>query len=83
MFGSNMPVSKKRKGAKRSGPTRPRNPVKATTPSSRWYVITMAALMGVGLILVLLRFVLGLDQLWLVGGLALIAVGFLMTTGYR
>ena len=78
-----MPVSKKRKGAERRRPTPPRNPVKASTPSSRWYVITMAGLMGVGLILVLLRFVLGLDQLWLVGGLALIAGGFLMTTGYR
>ena len=78
-----MPVSKKRKGARRRQPTQPRNPVKASTPSSRWYVITMAGLMAVGLVLVLLRFVLGLDQLWLVGGLALIAVGFLMTTGYR
>ena len=78
-----MPVSKKRKGARTRQPTPPRNPVKAAAPSPRWYVITMAGLMGVGLILVLLRFVLGLDQLWLVGGLALIAIGFLMTTGYR
>ena len=78
-----MPVSKKRKGARARKPTPPRNPVKASSPSPRWYVITMAGLMGVGLILVLLRFVLGLDQLWLVGGLALIAVGFLMTTRYR
>lgn len=78
-----MPVSKKRKGARARKPTAPRNPVKAASPSPRWYVITMAGLMGVGLILVLLRFVLGLDQLWLVGGLGLIAVGFLMTTGYR
>jgi hypothetical protein len=78
-----MPVSKKRKGARTRKPTPPRNPVKAASPSPRWYVITMAGLMGVGLILVLLRFVLGLDQLWLVGGLGLIAVGFLMTTGYR
>ncbi len=78
-----MPVSKKRKGARTRQPTPPRNPVKAATPSPRWYVVTMAALMGVGLVLVLLRFVLGLDQLWLVGGLVLIAAGFLMTTGYR
>ncbi len=78
-----MPVSKKRKGSQPRQPTPPRNPVKAAAPSPRWYVITMAGLMGVGLILVLLRFVLGLDQLWLVGGLALIAGGFLMTTGYR
>ena len=78
-----MPVSKKRKGSRPSQPTPARNPVKSATPSPRWYVITMAGLMGVGLILVLLRFVLGLDQLWLVGGLALIAGGFLMTTGHR
>ena len=36
-----------------------------------------------GVLVVLARFIFSLDQLVLVGGLALIAAGFLMTTNYR
>jgi hypothetical protein len=43
----------------------------------------MAGLMVVGVILVLLRFILDLDQVLLLVGLGAIAVGFLMTTNYR
>jgi hypothetical protein len=37
----------------------------------------------IGVVLVLVRFILQMDQLVLVGGLGLIAAGFLMTTNYR
>ncbi len=43
----------------------------------------MAGLMIAGVLMVLVRFIFSLDQLFLVGGLALIAGGFLMTTNYR
>jgi uncharacterized membrane protein HdeD (DUF308 family) len=78
-----MPESKRRK-PKKSQPT-PGSVVAGTKkdPSPTWYVATMAGLMVVGVLLVLVRFVFSLDQLWLVGGLALIAAGFLMTTNYR
>lgn len=79
-----MPESKRRK---------PKNPPKsqkaitearkAKEPSPTWYVAMMAGLMVVGVLLVLLRFILNLDQTLLLLGLAAIAVGFLMTTNYR
>ena len=80
-----MPESKRRK-PKQTTATRSKNPATAAheeDPSPTWYVATMAGLMVVGVILVLVRFIFSLDQLWLVGGLALIAGGFLMTTNYR
>lgn len=43
----------------------------------------MAGLMVAGVLMVLVRFIFSLDQLFLVGGLGLIAAGFLMTTNYR
>jgi hypothetical protein len=43
----------------------------------------MTALMAVGVIMVVTRFVLTLDQWVTLVGLGLIAVGFLMTTNYR
>lgn len=80
-----MPESKRRK-PKQTTATRPSNP--ATTahqgdPSPTWYVATMAGLMIAGVLVVLARFIFSMDQLVLVGGLALIAAGFLMTTNYR
>ena len=80
-----MPESKRRK-PKQTTATRPKNPATAShegDPSPTWYVATMAGLMVVGVLLVLARFIFGLDQLWLVGGLVLIAAGFMMTTNYR
>ena len=52
-------------------------------PSSIWYVAVMAGLMVIGVVLVLVRFILQMDRLVLIGGLAFIAAGFLMTTNYR
>ncbi|HSJ29337.1 MAG TPA: cell division protein CrgA [Acidimicrobiia bacterium] len=80
-----MPESKRRK-PKQTTATRPQNPASAAregNPSPTWYVATMAGLMVAGVLMVLVRFVFSLDQLFLVGGLGLIAAGFLMTTNYR
>ena len=48
-----------------------------------WYVAVMAGLMIVGTLLVLVRFIFGLEQWLLLLGLTLIAAGFFMTTNYR
>ncbi len=82
-----MPESKRRK-PKNTSATKSRtagNPVLASDddPSPTWYVAVMAGLMIVGTVLVLIRFVFGLDQYFLLLGLALIAGGFFMTTNYR
>ncbi len=80
-----MPESKRRK-PKQTTATRPSNPASAAhqgDPSPTWYVAMMAGLMVLGVLVVLVRFIFSLDQLYLVGGLALIAGGFLMTTNYR
>ena len=81
-----MPESKRRK-PKYSGPTRPSKSSATSSrsrlPSPTWYVVTMAGLMGVGVLLVLIRFVFALGQVYLIVGLVLIAAGFLMTTNYR
>lgn len=79
-----MPESKRRK---------PKNPprsqaaieaaAKSKDPSPTWYVATMTGLMVIGVVLVLVRFIFEQDQIWLLGGLAAIAAGFLMTTNYR
>jgi hypothetical protein len=84
-----MPVSKGRKKAKRrpTPPPKP-DPVKAKGPSPRWYVILMAALMGGGLLLIILNYM-GLvpggdtDNVYLLTGLGAIGVGFAMTLNYR
>ncbi len=52
-------------------------------PSPTWYVGLMAGLMVIGVVLVLVRFILQMDQLVLVAGLGFITVGFIMTTNYR
>ncbi len=84
-----MPVSKGRKKANRRPPPPPKpDPIKAKGPSPRWYVITMAALMGGGLLLILLNYM-GLvpggdtDNLYLLIGLGGIGAGFAMTLNYR
>ena len=56
---------------------------KAKDPSPTWYVALMTGLMVIGVVLVLLRFILQLDQLVLVAGLVAIAGGFLMTPNLR
>ena len=79
-----MPESKRRKPKYRPVSTRAvEEAAKAKNPSPTWYVALMAGLMVLGVILVLLRFILQLDQLVLIGGLLAIAAGFLMTTNYR
>lgn len=80
-----MPKSKTRKKKNQSrsrGPARPQP--KRKPPSPQWYVITMFASMGVGVLLVILNYVFpffGGWGLWV--GLAALAGGFLMTTNYR
>jgi len=79
-----VPESKRRKP--RSRPVSAQSATaaaKAKEPSATWYIVVMAALMVTGVLLVLARFVFELDRLVLIGGLACIAVGFLMTTNYR
>ena len=78
-----MPESKRRKPKSRPQSQRAVQEAKQKDPSPTWYVALMAGLMVLGVALVLLRFIFELDQLWLVGGLTAIAVGFLMTTNYR
>ena len=78
-----MPESKRRKP---KNPPRSQQAIAAAKdkdPSPTWYVAVMAGLMVIGVVLVLVRFILQLDQLVLVAGLAAIAAGFLMTTNYR
>jgi positive regulator of sigma E activity len=48
-----------------------------------WYVALMWALMLIGLLAILARFVFGLEQWVFIVGLIGIAAGFLMTTNYR
>ena len=79
-----MPESKRRKPKNRPQSQKAiEAAAKAKDPSPTWYVAVMAGLMVVGVILVLLRFILDLDQTFLLVGLAAIAGGFLMTTDYR
>lgn len=76
-----MPESKRRKPKQ---PSRPQvTSTKAKGPSPRWYAVTMFGLMVAGVLAVLARFVFQLDQYVTIGGLVLIAAGFLMTTSYR
>ncbi|HEX2154679.1 MAG TPA: cell division protein CrgA [Acidimicrobiia bacterium] len=78
-----MPESKRRK-PKAAGPTPSKRPVPKDKPESpSWYVAVMAGLMGVGVVLVLVRFFLRTDEWLLLVGLVLISAGFIMTTNYR
>ena len=79
-----MPESKRRKPKNRPQSQQAvAEAAKAKDPSPTWYVAIMAGLMVFGVILVLLRFILQLDQMVLIGGLVAISAGFLMTTNYR
>ena len=79
-----MPESKRRKPKNRpQSKAAIEAAAKAKDPSPTWYVAIMAGLMVVGVLLVLLRFILELDQLVLIAGLVAIAGGFIMTTNYR
>jgi uncharacterized membrane protein HdeD (DUF308 family) len=79
-----MPESKRRKPKQSPQSVRAMQAAaRAKDPSPTWYVALMAGLMVLGVVLVLIRFILQLDQLVLVGGLVAIAAGFLMTTNYR
>lgn len=82
-----MPESKRRK-PKNTSATKSRTANNAVLssgddPSPTWYVAVMAGLMIVGTLLVLARFIFGMEQWLLLLGLALIAGGFFMTTNYR
>lgn len=77
-----MPQSKKRKKAQ-SQSAQSVGTSADKDPSPTWYVVLMAGLMVAGVILVLARFVLDLNQYFMIGGLGAITVGFLMTTNYR
>ena len=83
-----MPKSKPRKNRRQ---TRKYNPVASAAkeaeknPSPTWYAATMFGLMGIGLILVLMNYILAdtFSPWGLWGGLGAIAVGFFMTTNFR
>lgn len=52
-----------------------------------WYVSLMFGLMGLGVVVIVVNYVGvlpgGTDNLWLIAGLACIAVGFGMTLNFR
>lgn len=85
-----MPVSKGRKKANKR-PTPPKKPVVAEVegkgPSPTWYVATMFGLMALGIVVILINYMGllpgGTSNMYLLGGLAMIAVGFAMTLNYR
>jgi len=84
-----MPVSKGRKKAKKrpAPPPRTTEPAKTKGPSPAWYVALMFGLMGVGVAVIVINYVGvlpgGTSNVYLVSGLAGIAVGFAMTLNYR
>lgn len=79
------------KSRKRRKPGRPAPPPVLTKaqkgPSPRWYVVTMAVLLGAGVLTIILNYLMLLpgspNNIYLFGGLLGIAVGFAMTTNYR
>ncbi|MEA2024176.1 MAG: cell division protein CrgA [Actinomycetota bacterium] len=85
-----MPVSKGRKKANKR-PTPPKKPavsqVEDKGASPTWYVATMFGLMAVGIVVILINYMSvlpgGTSNLYLLGGLAMIGVGFAMTLNYR
>lgn len=82
-----MPKSKGRKKAKRRPPPPPKpDPIKEKGPSPTWYVAIMFGLMGIGILVIVLNYI-GIfgdtTNTLLLGGLAMIAVGFGMTLNYR
>jgi hypothetical protein len=85
-----MPKSKGRKKANKR-PTPPKSKaaheVEEKGPSPTWYVVIMFGLMAVGIVVILLNYINlvpgGTDSMWLIGGLAMIGIGFAMTLNYR
>ncbi len=86
-----MPKSKVRKKAK--GRAKRKNALPPPVASEfkdktspKWYVVTMFGLMAIGVIVIILNYV-GLtpetNNTYLLGGLAAIAVGFMMTLNYH
>lgn len=66
------------------GPTPSKRPaLKEKEESPRWYVALMAGFMGLGVLMVLVRFFAQTDEWVLLVGLAFITAGFIMTTNYR
>lgn len=83
-----MPVSKGRKSAnKRPTPPPTKDPAKTKGPSPTWYVATMFALMGVGILVIVINYMAVFPgtpkNTLLLGGLAGIGAGFAMTMDYR
>lgn len=81
-----MPQSKGRRKSKRvSRPTPPKSASrgKKTKESSKLYVALMFGLMGLGVLLVVTRYVLDTPSWLLLVGLASMGGGFLMTTNYH
>lgn len=83
-----MPESKGRRKSKQiKRPTPPKSAVKKAEhgkpPSPTWYVSLMFGLMGIGVVLVVVRYLFQLDNTVLLLGLTAIAVGFVMTTNYH
>ena len=86
-----MPKSKVRKKAKAKSQRKSALPptVKKEykdTSSPLWYVVIMFGLMAIGVLVIVLNYV-GLtpetNNTYLIGGLAAIAVGFMMTLNYH
>jgi hypothetical protein len=81
-----MPKSKGRRKPKRVQPITP-PPSKEHAPSPVWYVAIMFALMGLGVIVIVINYIGvfpgGTDNNYLYMGLAGIAAGFLMTLWYH
>ena len=86
-----MPVSKKRNTKKNLGPTKSKKISSQMSdvsgPSPKWFVVTMSSLMIVGVLLIVLNYLTllpgSVSRWYLWCGLALIGVGFLMTTKYN
>lgn len=86
-----MPKSKVRKKARGRAQRKSALPPTVSkeykdTSSPLWYVITMFGLMAIGVLVIVLNYV-GLtpetNNTYLIGGLAAIAVGFMMTLNYH
>ena len=82
-----MPQSKGRRKPKTAGrPTPPKSAAsrgKKAKESSKLYVAVMFGLMGLGVLLVVTRYVLDAPSWLLLVGLASMGGGFLMTTNYH
>jgi hypothetical protein len=86
-----MPKSKMRKKAKGKAQRKSALPPTVAkeykdTSSPLWYVVTMFGLIAIGVLVIVFNYV-GLtpetNNTYLIGGLAAIAVGFLMTLNYH